>query len=437
MSTKKTITINPDLFNVGSRSKSRTKKVKDTKLPVIPQLISPNILKNKLLERIKNHKLKETEGLVNNKTRLSETNNKNNIVEEKNFGQEFSDEFSDSMNYLKSLSNQKNVEKRRELLNKTIKRHEPIYNSPTLIQNVNLDLPEELKENMVPMNTTVFTLKSNDVPYGVLKNGTKPTYREYNKTQRSFEVNNPKQALVIENKQTIINGVSNEREKRMNNLKEKLIQKKMEKQGKQMIYEQKKMIESFSNVNTNSETIITPIINTEPLINANNSVNANNGVNANAIINVEPMQSVSFSTTDNNFLTDVNPTLDNNYTQNSMSLNEQQVIYKPVKKLLKKTIKRNYTLGKSKIKRTVGVLIKNRATRKKIINAQKELKKQNITDIKEYLREHNLIKVGSNAPNDVLRKMYENSMLAGELTNINKEIMLHNFMKDDIEENNI
>jgi hypothetical protein len=423
MSTKKTITINPDLFNVGSRSKTR--KVKDKKSPVIPHLISPNILKNKLLDRIKNHKLKETEGLVNNKTKLSETNNKENLVTEKNT---FSDEFSDSMNYLKSLSNQKKTDKKRELMNKTVKRHEPIYNSPTISisnPNVNLDLPEELRENIVPMNTSVFTLKSNDVPYGVLKNGTKPTYREYNKTQRSFEVNNPKQALIIENKQTIINGSSNERERRMNNLKDKLIQKKMEKQGKQMIQDQKKMVETIINANppinanplinanNNNETNINPVINTEPF------VNANNGANANPATNIEPIQSVSFSTTDNN---------------PAINLNEQQVVYKPVKKLLKKTIKRNYTLGKSKIKRTVSVLIKNRATRKKIINAQKELKKQSITDIKEYLREHNLIKVGSNAPNDVLRKMYENSMLAGELTNINKETMLHNFMKDDSEE---
>jgi hypothetical protein len=428
MSTKKTITINPDLFNVGS--KSRTKKVKDKKLPVIPQLISPNILKNKLLERIKNHKLKETEGLVNNKTKLSETNNKNNIniIEEKNT---FSDEFSDSMNYLKSLSNQKKTDKKRELMNKTIKRHEPIYNSS--MPNVNLDLPEELRENIVPMNTTVFTLKSNDVPYGVLKNGLKPTYREYNKTQRSFEVNNPKQALVIENKHTIINGASNEREKRMNNLKEKLIQKKMEKQGK---HEQQKMVE------TNGISVI----NTEPFTNVNSSTNAN----TNSVINTNTSPSVSFSTTNSNLITNSNPInlitdnnpildsnflTDSNFLENSMSLNQQQqVVYKPVKKLLKKTIKRNYTLGKSKIKRSVGVLIKDRATRKKIINAQKELKKQNITDIKEYLREHNLIKVGSNAPNDVLRKMYENSMLAGELTNINKETMLHNFMKDDNEE---
>ena len=340
------------------------------------------------------------------------------MTENKTFGHKFShkfsDEFSDSMDYLQSLSNQKKTDKKRELMNKTIKRHEPIYNSPTMIPNVNLDLPEELKENIVPMNTTVFTLKSNDVPYGVLKNGTKPTYREYNKTQRSFEVSNPKQALVIENKQTFIHGSSNEREKRMNNLKEKLIQKKMENQSKQ----QKTVV----NVN--------PVINTEPFTNVNSSINAN-------------IPSVSFSSnftnpildnsliTDSNFLTDTNPILDNSPT---MTLNQQQVVYKPVKKLLKKTIKRNYTLGKSKIKRTVGVLIKDRATRKKIINAQKELKKQNITDIKEYLREHNLIKVGSNAPNDVLRKMYENSMLAGELTNINKETMLHNFMKDDNEE---
>ena len=47
MSTKKTITINPDLFNVGG--KSRTKKVKDKKPPVIPQLISQNISKEHLI----------------------------------------------------------------------------------------------------------------------------------------------------------------------------------------------------------------------------------------------------------------------------------------------------------------------------------------------------------------------------------------------------
>ena len=104
-----------------------------------------------------------------------------------------------------------------------------------------------------------------------------------------------------------------------------------------------------------------------------------------------------------------------------------------IKRITKKTIKRKYTLGRSKIKRSVAVLVKDRGTRKQILNAQKDLKRKQINDVKTYLREHNLIKVGSNAPNDVLRKLYESAMLAGEITNSNVETLLHNFSKDDKE----
>ena len=102
----KTISINPSLFSVGGSKtkKNREKKVKPTAVP----LISPNVLKNKLLKRIKEHKQKETQDLANNKRKLDNVSN-TNVEPIKSF-EKFSDEFTDSINYLQTLSKQKKLD---------------------------------------------------------------------------------------------------------------------------------------------------------------------------------------------------------------------------------------------------------------------------------------------------------------------------------------
>ena len=57
------------------------------------------------------------------------------------------------------------------------------------------------------------------------------------------------------------------------------------------------------------------------------------------------------------------------------------------------------------------------------------LKKKTIMEVKSYLRKYNLIKTGSDAPPDVLRAMYEQAILAGEISNDSSETLLHNYHK--------
>ena len=98
-----------------------------------------------------------------------------------------------------------------------------------------------------------------------------------------------------------------------------------------------------------------------------------------------------------------------------------------VKQLVRvKTRTIKYNLGNNG--KTVGILIKNRQTRKKIKDEHDLLKKKTLADVKDYLREKNLIKAGTMAPTDVLRTLYEQSILTGDVTNKSKDNLLHNFI---------
>jgi hypothetical protein len=394
----KTISINPTLFSLGS---SKTKKNREKKKPAsaVP-IISPNILKKKLLNRIKEHKQKETHDLDNNKLKL-QPKIENEKPSKNNDAFSFSDEFNESINYLQSLSKQKRVneekkhyemqkqKQKEDLERRTIRNYHSIGGTNVESPTINIDLPDELLESTFKpaINIQPYVIntpyKGDTVPYGVLKGGLKPSYREWSKTQRNNIVTNPKASLIISD-----NSFSSEktvRENRLNLLKEKLKKKELVEKPDALL---------------NENLIKKPVAN-DVLLPLTNPIPNQTPINHIIEPKLEPI---------------------------NQHVNEQIIA---TKHITKKTIKRKYTLGKSDIKRKVAILIKDRGTRKKILTAQKELKRRNINDIKEYLRDHNLVKAGSSAPNDVLRKMYEDAMLAGEITNSNSDTLLHNFRKED------
>ena len=408
--TNKTISINPTLFSTGG---SKTKKNKDKKQKaVVTPLISPNVLKNKLLKRIKEHKQRETENLENNK-KGGKKSTEVSTLSIPTATNSFSDEFSDSLNYLQTLTEDKKQKenkvnseimerRRREKLERsTVKNYQSMGGDH---QGINIELPEELSHPLMRVNTELLSASGapvvlrDNVPYGILKGGQKPTYKDWRQTQRNNIVTNPNLALTIEG--SSINREKNERENRLNVLREKLKQKQVD----DLIQKDRDIMMSQNLINTNN--------------NNNNTV--------------VPPTNMTAGTGPIHVQVPVQMSAPNEILMPAQNLAPNERII-ATKRITKKTIKRKYTLGKSKIRKTVAVLIKDRGTRKRILAAQKDLKRKSINDIKTYLRDHNLIKTGSNAPNEVIRKLYESAMLAGEIMNSNADTLLHNFSKNDKE----
>jgi hypothetical protein len=350
MSTKKTIQINPDFFKISGK----TKKNREKKELSLAPFIKEDNLKNKLLNRIKQHKNKE----IKTNKQIAEIDDGDPT-----------DEFNDAIHFLKKQKIKTN------LFNKTIKQ-------PSNQSNVNLDvaigLPPELTFSASQQSPIKLSYKTdNDIPYGCLKGGHKKTYREWRELTSSKDATDivrPPTPPKKHDKEPD----ENPREQRLQQIKLKL--KKMhddETQLKMESFDKFKELESRLNLN---------------------------GVNNNE--------------------------LNDNYEEQISRLIEEKNKKdeeKP-KKYIKKTTKQKFTLGRSKNMRRVSVLIKNKQTRKNILNAQRELKKTDISDVRKYLRQHGMIKVGSTCPPDILRQTYENAMMTGEVRNTNKDTLLHNFM---------
>jgi hypothetical protein len=332
MSEKKTILFNDSFTTNKTRKKNGGNKPKKEKPKTV---IKPNTLKKSLLEKIKKHQQKEKI----TKTIDTNSNKENNDVD-------FHNNFIDSMEYLNKIGEKRKKEKKEKKKNKTLKKPQEGGNTPNIAMEplVSVDLPNDFDSNssqpiflssfsekVPPINKNppitsapivppkVVDFNSNEIeilperPYGCLKGGKKPTFREYhNKTLKHTH--------------------------------------------------------SSSSIN-------------------------------------KPVKIKS---------------------DRQQKLNELKKSYKKIKQTKRKTKTTTFNLGRTNKK--VSVLIKNNSTRRKIKREHGLLKQKSLNEIKKHLYDKNLIKIGSTAPNDVLRTLYEQSVLAGDISNVSNDIQLHNFI---------
>ena len=119
----------------------------------------------------------------------------------------------------------------------------------------------------------------------------------------------------------------------------------------------------------------------------------------------------------------------NTMRQTAAKIQELKPKTQPIFNKQKRTIRRTHKIGKSKVFPRVSVLVSNKTLRNNISTKTQLLKQTPMQDVKTYLMKRGFIKVGSTAPNDVLRKMYESAtLICGELQNHNPENLLHNFL---------
>ena len=426
-SEQKVIKINQDIFNIGRRGKN-TRKNKDFQSSS-PNNISPlknmnnNSLRKKLLERLEKNRqttfsiptksLQSHSSILSNKQKVQHNNNNNN---NNNFSQPLNEELDmpetseldDSIKYLTELSKMTKIKKSNDMNN--------IITSPTIKYKVD-----------------------NQVGYGCLKKGIKPCYRTWMKTVKN--TNTREQNYPYTNNNIINNNNNNiNRQNQSNMLSLSLKEEKLKNIRKKLV----DTIHIHKN-NLSQIPIISPIQFTEPI---------NQKYDNSFIDNNNDLYQHQLNNNNNNRILFEQSQHNHQPLPEQMPLNVQQPIYKlnhdydfeekiaslslpeitstiPMIKTIKRVVKKKYTLGKNIKKRKVGLLIKNSQTRKNIMLAHKELKVKPLHDVKKYLREHGLIRVGSSCPQDCLRKIYESSKLSGDITNTNIDNIIHNILQGD------
>ena len=411
---KRTLKINPELFKLHGKKKYKPEKSKKTR-PIVDSTSNTEInkVKKELLRKVKDYqKNKEVENIKEEKRKEKGDTLGSNLFEKHEFeNTDFEREFNKSLTFLQGIA-EKNKKKKRKEKQVTMKNNQHL--------DVNTQLPTDLHSAVLHSSFLHPPACAHSNPglaeaqYSSIKNGLLPTFRQLNKTQKNTGDIKPRINISLENN-TYDDG-------------------------------------SIYNINT-SNLDIAPIVSVEPIkavdpiVKIKNEIPLFNDVlddKISAITNnsdskiqsqLIELEELGNQVGENNVIQDLAKFQNDNGTNGTNETNETntlQLIRAPTQPtgptLNRVTKKYKYLLGKKKGANHIGVLIKNRETQRKIKNEVGLLKTQSIQEIKNHLREKNLIKVGCDAPVAMLRQLYEDSILTGDVLNTNSNNLVHNFL---------
>lgn len=402
---KKTITINPDLFKVSGKQnagrKPKTENIRIKSEMNNPNYIKSKTLKNRALKLIRAKQQEEYKRLFSDeKLNISaDTTIHNNkpVSEKSNIESKFTENFNSSFEYLKQLSDK--VESRPEHVNhnQTLKQYPSTFSNtytPNKEPIISTVLPSELFDNQPHAlhhveEPPVFVRPTMSHPgYGCLKGGSYPTYRTW-KNYSAITNTNTNSTPTISNHQ---------------------IQPQPQLQQPQSnTYSAPSFV---SNMSAPKETQEIKEIRSDIPAEISN-INENLNKKSPATILLQQIHQKSS-----------NP--------NPISIQgKPQHNYRIRNRRRRKIFNRTYRVGKTPQSQKIGCLISNKTVRQKIQQKCYEIKHTDIKEIRKYLLKHGFIKIGTTAPNDVLRKMYESVVtVCGEVENHNSETLLHNFLND-------
>ena len=378
---QKTIQFNPVFLSMSGSKSSANKTLKKEKKEKPLITMNPNKVKKQLIEKIKTFQLKEKENDVKEKTKEEE--------EKINIEKEFNNDFNNSVKFLEELSKnqkEKSNNKINRKKNKTLKAGK-IENE--IKMQIETELPPEMK---IPFKSSYSVSTPQALAQPVLAQPVLPRQAQPVLTQPVLAqpvLEKPVLAQPVLEKPVLAQPVLPQPPApQYSNLKNSVLP----------TFRQWKN-STQKNYNSQQEKPSIKIDDYEK--------------------NIEQSErSIALETIKNKYNNE-------NTELTELTIEEEPpIINKKRRHRITKT--RKYTLGRTGSK--VSVLIKNAKTRKLVQHELALLRQKGIPEIKTFLRKKNLLKVGSDAPNDVLRQIYEQSVLSGDIENKAKDVLIHNYM---------